>query len=125
MIQRAAGCTAESCALTRTNYSSTGPRDADGSTDARHSRSRLNYSVGTMTDPNEISALKASFRGAVATADALHAIRDRIEALDVHAEISAADLDELSRVSTAHALASAALRGLVVTMLTRRSSGAA
>ncbi len=52
-----------------------------------------------MTDPNEISALKASFRGAVATADALHAIRDRIEALDVHAEISAADLDELSRVT--------------------------
>ena len=65
-----------------------------------------------MPDPNEISALKASFRGAVATADALHAIGDRIEALDVHADISAADLDELSRVSTAHALASAALRGL-------------
>jgi hypothetical protein len=78
-----------------------------------------------MTDPNEISALKASFRGALSTADALHALRDRIEALDVHADIPATDLDELSRVSTAHALASAALRGLVVTMLSRRASGAA
>lgn len=78
-----------------------------------------------MTDPNEIAALKASFRGAVATADALHAIRDRIEALDVHADISAEELDELSRLSAAHALASAALRGLVVTMVARRSTGAA
>jgi hypothetical protein len=78
-----------------------------------------------MTDPNEISALKASFRGAVATADALHAIRDRIEALDVHADIPAEELDDLSRLSTAHALASAALRGLVVTMVARRSTGAA
>jgi len=78
-----------------------------------------------MTDPNEISALKASFRGAVATADALHAIRDRIEALDVHADIPAEELDELSRLSAAHALASAALRGLVVTMVARRNTGAA
>lgn len=78
-----------------------------------------------MTDPNEIAALKASFRGAVATADALHAIRDRIEALDVHADIPAEELDELSRLSAAHALASAALRGLVVTMVARRSTGAA
>ena len=76
-----------------------------------------------MTDPNEMSALKASFRGAVATADALHAIRDRIEALDVHADIPAEELDELSRLSAAHALASAALRGLVVTMVARRSTG--
>ena len=78
-----------------------------------------------MTDPNEISALKASFRGALATADALHAIRDRIEALDVHADIPAEELDELTRLSAAHALASAALRGLVVTMVARRSTGAA
>ena len=78
-----------------------------------------------MTDPNEISALKASFRGAVATADALHAIRDRIEALDVRADIPAEELEELSRLSAAHALASAALRGLVVTMVARRSTGAA
>lgn len=78
-----------------------------------------------MSDPNEISALKASFRGAVATGDALHALRDRIEALDVHADIPAAELDELSRLSIAHALASAALRGLVATMLARRASGAA
>ena len=78
-----------------------------------------------MADPNEIAALKASFRGTVATADALHAIRDRIEALDVHADIPAEELDELSRLSAAHALASAALRGLVVTMVARRSTGAA
>jgi hypothetical protein len=78
-----------------------------------------------MTDPNEISALKASFRGALATADALLALRDRIEAFDVHADIPAPELGELSRLSTAHALASAALRGLVVTMLARRASGAA
>ena len=78
-----------------------------------------------MTDPNEMSALKASFRGAVATADALHEIRDRIEALDVHADMPAEELDELSRLSVAHALASAALRGLVVTMVARRSTGAA
>ena len=74
-----------------------------------------------MTDPNEISALKASFRGAVATADALHAIRDRIEALDGHADVPPAELEELSRLTAAHALASAALRGLVVTMVNRRS----
>jgi len=74
-----------------------------------------------MTDPNEIAALKASFRGALATADTLHAIRDRIEALDIHAEVAAADLEELSRLTAAHALASAALRGLVVTMVNRRS----
>jgi hypothetical protein len=74
-----------------------------------------------MTDPNEISALKASFRGALATADALHAIRDRVEAIDVHADIPPAELEELSRLTVAHALASAALRGLVMTMVNRRS----
>jgi hypothetical protein len=73
-----------------------------------------------MTDPNEISALKASFRGALHTADALHALKDRVEAIDVHSDVTAADLEELSRIAAAHALASAALRGLVNTMIARR-----
>ena len=73
-----------------------------------------------MTDPNEIAALKASFRGAMSTADTLAALKERIESLDAHADATAADLEELARASAAHALASAALRGLVNTMLARR-----
>ena len=73
-----------------------------------------------MADSNEVAALQASFRGALATAAALHALKERIEALDTHADIPASDLDELARVSTAHAVASAALRGLVGTMRERR-----
>jgi hypothetical protein len=76
-----------------------------------------------MPDVNEIAALKASFRGAVATADDLSALKERIEALDAHGEISAADLEDLARVTAAHAIASAALRGLVNTMRSRRSAG--
>ena len=73
-----------------------------------------------MADSNEIAALQASFRGALATADALRALQARIEALDTHADVPATELDELARVSTAHAVASAALRGLVSTMRERR-----
>ena len=75
-----------------------------------------------MSDPNEIRALKASLLGAIETAAALTALQPRIEALDERGEIDAADLDELSRVTAAHAIASAALRGLVNTMLARRSA---
>jgi hypothetical protein len=75
-----------------------------------------------MSDPNEIAALKSSFRGALATAAALHALESQIENLDPAVDISADVLEELTRVSAAHAIASAALRGLVVTMLTRRGS---
>lgn len=77
-----------------------------------------------MTDPNEIAALKASFRGALATAESLAGLKDRIESLESHAEIGAEDLDELGRVSAAHAIASAALRGLVNTIRSRRGAGA-
>lgn len=77
-----------------------------------------------MTDPNEISALKASFRGALSTADALAALKDRIEGLDPAADPTPADLEDLARVSAAHAVASAALRGLVNTMLARRGAAA-
>ena len=77
-----------------------------------------------MTDPNEIAALKASYKGARGTADALASLGERIEALDPHADIAAADLDELARVTAAHAIASAALRGFVNTMLARRGASA-
>ena len=73
-----------------------------------------------MSDPNEIAALKSSFRGAIGTAAALAALEDKVKNLDPAAEISADDLEELTRVTAAHAIASAALRGLVVTMVTRR-----
>lgn len=76
-----------------------------------------------MGDPNEIAALKASFRGAIATAAALEALRARIEALDGSVEMDVAELEDLARVTAAHAIASNALRGLVVTMLTRRGGG--
>ena len=74
-----------------------------------------------MTDVNEIEALKASFRGALSTADTLAALKDKVAGLDAHAEIAPEDLDELARVTLAHAIASQALRGFVVTMQTRRS----
>ena len=73
-----------------------------------------------MTDPNEIAALKAAFQGALRTGEGLAALRDQVERLDAHAEVTAASLDELARVTAAHAIASAALRGLVNTMLARR-----
>ncbi|HJR61262.1 MAG TPA: hypothetical protein VJ813_17755 [Vicinamibacterales bacterium] len=75
-----------------------------------------------MRDPNEIRALKASLRGALDTAAALEALRPRVEAVDEHGEISADDLDELARVTVGHAVASAALRGLVSTMQARRAA---
>jgi hypothetical protein len=78
-----------------------------------------------MTDPNEIAALKASFRGALSTAESLAALTDRIESLQATGEIGADDLEELSRVAAAHAIASAALRGLVGTMRARRGVEAA
>ena len=75
-----------------------------------------------MTDPNEIAALKASFRGAVGTAAALAALTERIDTLDPAADVSPEILDELSRVTAAHAMASAALRGLINRMLARRGA---
>ena len=77
-----------------------------------------------MTDTNEIRALKASFRGVQATAAALDALREKVQSLDDHGEISEADLEELGRITSAHAVASQALRGLVVTMRNRRTAAA-
>jgi hypothetical protein len=73
-----------------------------------------------MTDLNEIEALKASFRGALSTAAALAALEDRVMALDSRAEIPGEDLEELGRVSLAHAVSSQALRGLIESMRARR-----
>ncbi|HVL65644.1 MAG TPA: hypothetical protein VM364_00135 [Vicinamibacterales bacterium] len=78
-----------------------------------------------MSDPNEIRALKASFLGAMDTAVALSALQQKIEALNEQGDISAEDLEELGRVTAAHAVASAALRGLVNTMRTRRETATA
>ena len=75
-----------------------------------------------MSDPNEISALKASYRGALQTAQSLADVSSRIDALNPTSDIAAADLEELSRVTAAHAIASNALRGLVNTMLARRGA---
>ena len=74
-----------------------------------------------MADSNEIEALKASFRGALSTAAALAALEERVMALDPRAEIPADDLDELGRVTLAHAVSSQALRGLIESIRTRRT----
>ena len=73
-----------------------------------------------MTDSNEIEALKASFRGALSTAAALAALEQRVMALDPRAEMPGEDLEELGRVTLAHAVSSQALRGLIESMRARR-----
>lgn len=73
-----------------------------------------------MSDPNEIEALKAAFRGALHSAEAVAALASRMEALDPRAELPAEELEELGRITAAHAIASAALRGLVNRMMARR-----
>jgi hypothetical protein len=75
-----------------------------------------------MADPNEIQALKASMRGALSTADSLRVLQAKVEALDVHAGVAADDLEELGRVTLAHAVAAQALRGLVETMRARHAN---
>ena len=74
-----------------------------------------------MTDQHEIEALKASFRGAIGTASALAALNERVAALDSHAEIAPELLEEIARVTLAHAVASHALRGFTATMQARRA----
>ena len=78
-----------------------------------------------MKDPNEIRALKASFRGAIDTAAALAALEARVEALDEHGEIDPELLDALLPVTSSHAVGSAALRGLVQTIQARRAAATA
>jgi HAMP domain-containing protein len=73
-----------------------------------------------MVDLTEIEALKASVRGARRSAAALADVAGRLDAADPHADVAAADLDELQRLSLANAVAAQALRGFVESMLTRR-----
>jgi hypothetical protein len=75
-----------------------------------------------MIDTNEIGALKASFRGAMAAAAALDALQDAVEGLDPRGDVGGDLLEELARVTLAHAVASQALRGFVENMRRRRTT---
>jgi hypothetical protein len=76
-----------------------------------------------MPDGNEIRALKASLLGAIDTAAALEAVKSRVMALDPNSEIAPGDLEELARLTLAHAVSSQALRSLVESIRTRRAVG--
>lgn len=76
-----------------------------------------------MADAREIEALKASFRGVLSSAAALGLHKDRVSAMSAEADPQPAELADLLKVVAAHATASAALRGLLVTMLDRRGVG--
>jgi hypothetical protein len=78
-----------------------------------------------MADLTEIAALRASLRGARSAAAALDDVTSRIHAIDEHADVGDADLDDLQRLSLANAVAAQALRGLVESMLKRRGRIAA
>jgi hypothetical protein len=69
-----------------------------------------------MPDSSEIAALKASFRGALAAAESLSVLRDRVDSLGAVSDVPAAELEDLARLSAANALAATALRGLVETL---------
>jgi len=73
-----------------------------------------------MGDVTEFQALQASMRGVRASADRLADLAARIETADPHQDLAGTDLDELRRLTSAHAVAAQALRGLVETMLKRR-----
>jgi hypothetical protein len=73
-----------------------------------------------MADVNEIRALKASLLGALDPAHALEAVTSRVNGIDPDADIAAVDLEELGRLTLAHAVAAQALRGLVEGMRARR-----
>jgi hypothetical protein len=76
-----------------------------------------------MTDRNELQALQAAFRGALATSASLGALSERIDALDPDHGLSDGELEELARATLAHAVSSQALRSLVEGMRSRRVSG--
>jgi hypothetical protein len=74
-----------------------------------------------MMDRNELQALHAALRGALATTAALAQIDERLNAAPgPGTDISDDELAELARVTLAHAVSAQALRGLVETMRTRR-----
>jgi hypothetical protein len=76
-----------------------------------------------MADANEIRALKASWLGALDTAAALEGMKARVMELDPNGEIAPGDLEELARLTLAHAVSSQALRGLVESIRARREVG--
>jgi hypothetical protein len=78
-----------------------------------------------MSDPNELGALKSSMRGVLASAAELRPLAERVEAIDPHQDVAESDLDDLHRLTLAHAVAAQALRGLVETMMKRRGKLAA
>jgi len=75
-----------------------------------------------MSDVNEIRALKASLRGAIDTAQTVAGLQAKVEAIDDQAEPDPELLAELARITTGHAVAASALRGLVESMLKRREA---
>jgi len=76
-----------------------------------------------MADVNELRALKASLLGALESAAALDAIKSKVTAIPPDGDIPPADLEELGRLTLAHAVASQALRGLVEAIRARRDVG--
>jgi 3-methyladenine DNA glycosylase/8-oxoguanine DNA glycosylase len=76
-----------------------------------------------MTDRNELQALQAAFRGALATSASLDALTERIDALDSDHALSDDEFEALARTTLAHAVSSQALRALVERMRSRRVSG--
>ena len=76
-----------------------------------------------MAQASEIEALKASFRGAVATAAGLAELQERVETLQPSEDVDEATLQDLARATSAHAVASAALRAFVERMIARRVRG--
>ena len=76
-----------------------------------------------MADVNEIRALKASFLGALEAARALEVMKSKVSDIDPDADIATGDLEELGRLTLAHAVASQALRGLVEGLRARRGVG--
>lgn len=77
-----------------------------------------------MSERSEIEALKASLRGAAATSATLAVLQGRVEALESADALEDGLLQELARAASAHAVASAAVRGLVETIVARRGKDA-
>jgi hypothetical protein len=84
----------------------------------------IGVNCDVMTDPNEIEALKASLRGALAAAETLAGVQDTVTALDSRGDVPPDTLETLARVTLANAVAAQALRGLVETMRQRREATA-
>jgi hypothetical protein len=73
-----------------------------------------------MTNSGDVEALKAAMRGVRRTAEELSALSPRVDSLDAHSDVPDTDLEDLRRLSSAHAMAAQALRGLVQTILRKR-----